>query len=202
MVGTKKKDFEATVRHVNEEAERISRRGSGQFHPERDIPDPPPATPPPKQKIDPFLKDIESEAASAADAVNKLIALRKKAEHSIAIKAGKGVDARIMMHIINHLFTAHAAIKNEKPDWIISDPADAIIHIANAIMNSEKVKEKLGNTDPIAHWIHVFTSIGVFAMESLYHLETELLKQEKQTGDDKPETIKKEMNDDDTNIDN
>ena len=165
------------------------------------------------QKIDPYLKDIEKEAASAADAVNKLIALKKKAEHSIAIKAGKGVDARIMMHIINHLFQAHAAIKNEKPDWIISDPADAIIHIANAIMNSEKVKEKLGNTDPIAHWIHVFTSIGVFAMESLYHLETELIKQEQQTGDDKPDINKivkqkliekeeKGTNKDDTNTDN
>ena len=155
-----------------------------------------------RQKIDPYLKDIESEAASAADAVSKLLALKKKAEHSIAIKAGKGVDPRTLMHIINHLFQAHAAIKNEKPDWIISDPADAIIHIANAIMSSEKVKEKLGNTDPIAHWIHVFTSIGVFAMESLYHLETELIKREQQPGDDKPETIKKETNEDDTNTDN
>lgn len=155
-----------------------------------------------REKIDPYLKDIESEAASAADAVSKLLALKKKAEHSIAIKAGKGVDPRTLMHIINHLFQAHAAIKNEKPDWIISDPADAIIHIANAIMSSEKVKEKLGNTDPIAHWIHVFTSIGVFAMESLYHLETELIKREQQPGDDKPETIKKETNEDDTNTDN
>ena len=198
MVGTKKKGFENIVDHTNKLAERLEQK------PYLSTNDDPPVKniDRPKQKIDPYLKDIESEAASAADAVSKLLALKKKAEHSIAIKAGKGVDARIMMHIINHLFTAHAAIKNEKPDWIISDPADAIIHIANAIMNSEKVKEKLGNTDPIAHWIHVFTSIGVFAMESLYHLETELIKQEKQTGDDKPETIKKETKDDDTNIDN
>lgn len=151
------------------------------------------------RKIDPYLEDIENEAAGAAEAVSRLIALKKKAEHSIAIKAGKGVDPRIMMHIINHLFTAHAAVKNGEPSWIIADPADAIVHIANAIMSSEKVNEELDITDPLTKWINTFTSIGVIVLESLYHLETELLKQEQQTGDDKPG---KETNEDGTNTDN